>query len=127
MDSLPVYFFAIFQIMVPVFLVLLIGVIIFLNIKEIYDYHHSNKKPVLTVPAKVINKRAQVIHHLHQIEIHLYYPTSTYYFVTFELETGENIEFEISGIEYSSIFEEDYGNLTYQGIDLLHFAKKVST
>ncbi len=123
MESLPIDFFGIVQIMIPVFIILFIGTIIFLNIKEMLDFHYSNKRPVLTVSAKVVSKRTQVIHHLHQIEIHYYYPTSTYYFILFELDNGESMEFETSAIEYSSICKGDYGKLTYQGKVLLQFTK----
>jgi hypothetical protein len=40
---------------------------------------------------------------------------STWYYATFELETGERIEFSMGGKEYGMLAEGDDGTLSYQG------------
>lgn len=71
----------------------------------------NNASPVLTVPAQVIAKRTEVRgEHSH-----------TWYYSTFEVESGDRIEFEISGKEYGLLAEGDLGLLTFQGTRLISF------
>lgn len=123
MGSIHVHLLLFFQIMVLILILLFIGFIIYLNIKEITKYRRTNKQPILTVPATALTKRTQFIHHVHQYEIHLYYPASIFYYVTFELENGEQIEFEMSRIEFKQIVEGEAGRLTYQGNEFLEFTR----
>lgn len=112
-----------FQITVPILLLFFIGFIIYLNVREIFEWHQSTKLPISTEQVNAVRKRSQVIHHMHQFEIHLYYPSSSYYFVTFENQHGKLIELEMNEMEYSQIAEGDIGVITYQGKILLEFAR----
>jgi cell division septation protein DedD len=72
---------------------------------------------VLTVPAKVVSKRenVSVSHHTNGNSNLQHRHTSTTYYATFEFESGDRKEFDISGSEYGVLVEDDRGNLTFQG------------
>ena len=50
--------------------------------------------------------------------------SSTTYFVTFEFESGDRLEFHVSGKEYGILAEGDIGTLTFQGTRYLDFIRK---
>ena len=47
--------------------------------------------------------------------------TSTRYYVTFQVESGDRMEFSVSGREYGLLVEGDTGRLTFQGTRYLGF------
>lgn len=121
MGSIHVNLLIFLQFMVVLIILLFIGFLIYLNIREITQWRRANKQPILTVHARAVTKRTQLIHHVHQYEIHLYYPASTFYYVTFALENGEQLEVEMNGIEFKQIVEGVEGRLTYQGNEFIDF------
>ena len=42
---------------------------------------------------------------------------------TFQLESGDRMEFQVSGIEYGMLAEGDTGELTFQGTRYLAFER----
>ena len=45
------------------------------------------------------------------------------YYVTFQMESGDRMEFQVSGIEYGMLAEGDTGELTFQGTRYLAFER----
>lgn len=94
-------------------------------VKGIKEWNTNNHSPRLTVPAVVVTKRTNVTrrsgggvnghHHHHR--------TSTSYYVTFEVESGDRMEFQMTGPEYGLLVEGDKGNLNFQGTRYLGFAR----
>jgi hypothetical protein len=70
------------------------------------------------VDAKVIAKRMKtnhnVYHHTSDIAMH-HSSVSTQYYVTFEVESGDRLEFLLPDSEYGMLVEGDIGKLTFQG------------
>ncbi|WP_225230133.1 DUF2500 domain-containing protein [Ureibacillus galli] len=83
------------------------------NIKQNVD---NNAAPVLTVPAQVIAKRTEVTGD----------HSFTRYYSTFEVESGDRMEFKITGKEYGLLAEGDIGLLTFQGTRLKSFERNRS-
>ena len=50
--------------------------------------------------------------------------TSTDYYVTFEVASGDDMELEVSGNEYGMLVEEDKGDLSFKGTRYLGFERK---
>ena len=50
--------------------------------------------------------------------------TFTTYFSTFEFESGDRVEFRLSGREFGILAEGDSGTLTFQGTRYIDFARK---
>ena len=118
--------FILFDAVVPVmttliFLIVFVGIFVTI-IKGIGQWNKNNQSPRLTVPATIIAKRTNVSHHHHAGEHH-HHHTSTTYYVTFEVESGDRMEFHVAGHEYGLLMEGDQGKLSFQGTRYLGFER----
>ena len=111
--------FGLFGVMFTVVFVLVIGMFIVTAVKGIGRWNKNNNSPRLTVNATVAAKRTNVSHHHHDHHVH----TSTSYYVTFEVESGDRMELQMSGQEYGMLIEGDMGQLTFQGTRYLGFER----
>lgn len=50
--------------------------------------------------------------------------TSTRHYATFQVESGDRMEFSITGREYGMLAEGDRGRLTFQGTRYLGFERQ---
>ena len=114
--------FSIMQVMMPLTFVLVFGIIIVTLIRGIGEWNKNNHSPKLTVPAAVVSRRTAVSHHHHGGETH-HVHTSTSYYATFQVESGDRMEFALSGMEYGMLAEGDTGELTFQGTRYLSFRR----
>ncbi|MFM8219694.1 MAG: DUF2500 domain-containing protein [Planctomycetaceae bacterium] len=83
-------------------------VFLFAIAKGLSEWAHNNSLPILTKESEVISKRTHVQWSRNT-------GSRTAYYVTFELEGGERLEFEIPAKEYGMLREYDRGELTFQG------------
>ena len=103
--------------------------IIFQFVTGIGTWHKNNQSPRLSVTATIVAKRENITHHSHANAGdlsggHGYYSTSsTSYYVTFQVESGDRIELPVSGREYGMLAEGDIGKLTFQGTRYLLFER----
>jgi len=108
---------------------LVIGIFIVVIVKSISTWNKNNNSPRLTVAAEVVSKRTDVSHHSHAnagdiTGAHGYSNTcSTWYYVTFQVESGDRIEFSVTGSEYGMLIEGDTGKLSFQGTRYLSFER----
>ena len=100
---------------------LVFALIGFTIIKGILEWNKNNHSPRLTVNATVVTKRADVHHHHNNVNNMPHTTTSTTYYATFEVDSGDRIEFDITGHEYSMLVEGDQGELTFQGTRYIGF------
>ena len=109
--------FSIFQIMFYLVFFIVIGTLIVRIVRGASTWHKNNQAPVLTVNAKVIAKptNVSVHHHNHGSNQGMHTSSSTSYYVTFEVKSGDRMEFMVSGQEFGLLVEGDYGELTFQG------------
>ena len=116
--------FGMFGIMFTVVFLLVIGTFVVILVKGIGEWNKNNHSPKLTVPATIVTKRTNVSHHRHGgANGHHHHHTSTTYYVTFQVESGDRMEFLISGQEYGLLIEGDRGNLSFQGTRYLGFER----
>jgi len=118
------FMFNIIQIMFPIIFLLVFGIIIFSIIKGIGQWANNNKQPVLSVKAKVVTKRAYTSSSSSMNDNQSIHSRSTFYHVTFEVESGDRMELQISGSEYGLLAEGDVGKLTFQGTRYKSFERK---
>lgn len=118
--------FNVFGILFAIGFVFVIGVFIVIFVKGISQWGKNNKSPRLTVPATLIAKRTDVSrrHHGGVGDHHHHHHTSTSYYATFQVESGDRMEFLVSGQEYGLLMEGDRGNLSFQGTRYLGFARQ---
>lgn len=113
----PFFFFAVFGMVLIVFVVTLV--------RGIGEWRKNNNSPRLTVPAKVVSKRTSVSRgHHHGANGHMHTTSSTWYYATFEVESGDRMELGVSGSEYGMLAEGDTGKLTFQGTRYLSFERE---
>ena len=110
--------FSIMQVMVPLMFVLVFGIIIVTMVRGIGEWNKNNQSPKLTVPVTVVAKRSDVHRGIETMH------TFTSYYVTFQVESGDRMEFEISDMEYGMLAEGDSGKLTFQGTRYLNFRRE---
>ena len=84
----------------------MIGIVIFYIIR-------NNRQPKLQVSATVVTKRTS--NHTKATDRH--------YFVTFQVESGDRIEFWVTSLQYSELKQDDCGILTFQGPRFIGFEK----
>ena len=115
-DMFSIMFFIIFA---------LITVTIMINIiKDITEWSNNNKQPILDIDCKVVSKRISISHtnsHTDANGVHHSGSSHTSYYVTFEFESKDRMEFSVNGKEYGMIAENDYGKLKFQGTRFLEF------
>ncbi len=103
------------------------GIFIFVAVKGISQWNKNNHSPRLTVPATVVAKRTNVSHHHNHNHagtgMH-HTSTSTTYYVTFQVESGDRMELHVAGNEYGFLVEGDRGLLSFQGTRYLSFERK---
>lgn len=105
------------------FLIVIVG-FISTFVKGVRQWNKNNHSPRLTVPVQVVAKRADVDSHHHHDEDHVSYTNySTTYYATFQVESGDRMEFTLSGGDYGMMVEGDRGNLTFQGTRFLGFER----
>ena len=118
--------FGMFNIMFTIVFILVIGTFVVMLVKGISEWNKNNQSPRLTVPATIIAKRTNVSRHRHGgANSHHHHHTSTTYYVTFQVESGDRMEFHISGQEYGLLIEGDHGNLSFQGTRYLGFERSI--
>ena len=112
--------FSIMQVIMLLVFVLVLGSIIVTLIRGVGEWNKKNQSPKLTVPATVVAKRSDVHRGIETMH------TFTSYYVTFQVESGDRMEFEVSDMEYGMLAEGDWGMLTFQGTRYLNFQRNES-
>lgn len=115
--------FDLFQILFTILFVLVAVVIAVTIIRNLSQWHKNNQSPRLTVPATVVAKRTSVTHFQggnNGSQCH----TSTAYYATFQVESGDRMELQMTGPEYGMLAEGDRGRLTFQGTRYVSFERE---
>ena len=100
---------------------LILGMFIFMLVRGLSIWNKNNHSPRLTVDATVVAKRTDVTHRHNGNNMATY---STWYYVTFQVESGDRMEFSVTGTEYGVLAEGDTGKLSFQGTRFLSFERK---
>lgn len=123
------FIFGVFPILFSIVFVIVIGGFIVTIIREIGQWNQNNHAPRLTVDASVVSKRLDVSHHQHPnagdaTGAHGFHTTtSTHYYVTFQVESGDRMELCVNGGAYGMLAEGDRGKLSFQGTRYLGFER----
>lgn len=114
--------FEMFEAMFGIMFVLVIGVFVVTIVRGIGEWNKNNHSPRITVPVTIVSKRTHVSRRHHAGEHH-HSHTSTSYYVTFQLSSGDRMEFHVPGTEYGLLVEGDHGDLSFQGTRYLGFER----
>ena len=114
--------FGVFGVMSTIIFVLVISVFVVTIVRGIGEWNKNNHSPRITVPVTVVSKRTHVSRRHHAGDHH-HSHTSTSYYVTFQLGSGDRMEFHVPDTEYGLLVEGDRGNLSFQGTRYLGFER----
>lgn len=122
--------FNLIEMLFPIMFILIFTIIVFTFVKGIATWFKNNNSPRLTVSARIVAKRQNTMHNnqpnagdisgahgFHTI-------SSTSYYVTFQVDSGDRMELSVSGSEYGVLAEGDKGQLTFQGTRYLTFDRE---
>lgn len=104
------------EVMFPLMFFLIFGLFLFILISNLMQWGKNNRSPRLTVPVTVVAKRTHRSHHKNH--------TSSSYYVTFQVESGDRMELHVPTDEYGYLVEGDVGRLTFQGTRYLSFERE---
>ena len=110
--------FSIVPFLVMTGFVLVFAIIIVRAIRGAKEWNKNNRSPILIVDAKVVAKRTDVSRHTHHHAANTamqHTTSSTAYYATFEVESGDRMELRVPDREYGMLVEGDMGRLTFQG------------
>lgn len=116
---------------------LVFGIITAVIVMMIKTWKKNNDSPALTVMATIVSKRTRISHsHYGHIPNHangatslngsVYYDSfnsSTFYYATFQVESGDRMEFCIPCEEFGLLVEGDRGRLTFKGTRYVSFVR----
>ena len=123
------WFNAVFSIVFPLIFFGLMCLFIFTLISNLRTWNKNNHSPRLSIPAAVVAKRTDISHsdtaNAGDLSGAHGYRTSTYtsYYVTFQVESGDRMEFEVDGSDYGLLVQGDIGKLSFQGTRYLGFER----
>ena len=113
-----------FEGMFTLVFVLVIGLFIYAVVQAIARKQKNDASPRLTVLARVVSRRQEVTHHARNMNDGVYHTSSTTrYFVTFQVESGDRMELEVDGSDFGMLAEGDEGRLSFQGTRFLDFQR----
>ena len=117
--------FDIFGVLFAIAFILILGMVVFSFARGIGQWNKNNRSPRLSVAATVVSKRTDVTHHHHHTgDIHHHHThSSTDYYVTFQVESGDRMELHVPDTEYGYMVEGDRGTLSFQGTRFLSFER----
>lgn len=119
--------FSMIQTLFPILFLLIFGLVIGTMIVTLVrgasTWNKNNHSPKLTVDATLVAKRTSVTHH-HNANNMAMSHSSTSYYITFQVESGDRMEFSVSGSEYGMLAEGDRGKLSFQGSRYLEFSRE---
>ena len=112
-----------FPVMFLLLFILFIAFFVWAIVSNVRRWHKDNNSPRLTVEAQVVTKRIDVTHH-HDMDSAAMSHTSTWHYVTFQVESGDRMELSVTGQDYGMLVEGDRGRLTFQGTRYLGFERQ---
>lgn len=112
-----------FELLFALVFVITLGVFVFAAVSGLRRWNKNNNSPRLTVEAQVVTKRTDVTHH-HDMDNAAMSHTSTWHYVTFQVDSGDRMEFSVTGQEYGMLAEGDLVRLTFQGTRYLGFERQ---
>jgi hypothetical protein len=120
----PGIMFTLVPIFIGVVAVIIVGAILFAIFSGVKQWSFNNKQPVLTVDSKVVSKRSKVSTSSSNQNDNMQSSTSTTYYTTFEVESGDRMEFSMRDREFGLLAEGDQGKLSFQGTRFLSFNRE---
>ncbi|MDQ0087673.1 heme/copper-type cytochrome/quinol oxidase subunit 2 [Paenibacillus anaericanus] len=114
--------FGVMNMALPIFIVVILAIISVSVASGMKRYLSNNRQPELAVHSIIVGKRTEVTHR-YSTETSVNRTDSKYY-LTFEVDSGDRLEFTVSGQEFGQSAEGDEGQLTFKGSRYLGFDRQ---
>ena len=117
--------FDLMSIIVPIIFIIVIGIIVFSLGQGIVTWNKNNQSPRSTVSAVIIAKRENITHHQHANAgdasgAHGFHTTTnTMYYVTFQTESGDRMEFQVSRNRIWNVCRRRYRKIDFSRNEIL--------
>lgn len=119
------FMFTMVPLLFTIMFCLIFGIIIFRIIKGMVTLHKNYQAPELSVQATIVTKRADIRRRMNTVnESAVHTISNTWYYITFEVESGDRMEFQVSDQEYGLLVEGDQGKLIFQGTSFKSFVRQ---
>lgn len=119
---------SVFPILFGLVFCLVMGMFIYAIVHNVKEKRANDAAPVLTVEALVKTKRMDTYHTAPTYDGEGRMTSSgsyhTSYYATFEVESGDRLELQVSDYEYGQLAEGDRGKLTFQRKRFLQFERE---
>ena len=122
-DSFDSIMFTIVPVIVVIGFIVVLGSSLVTAVRGTAQWNRNNQSPRLTVDAELVSRRTNVST-FHNGTDMCHTSSSTTYYVTFQVDSGDRMEFSVSGQEYGLLAEGDRGKLTFQGTRYLGFERE---
>ncbi len=118
------FVFSAMPILFILFFLVFIGIIVAIIGSTLKKNAYNRRQPVLAVSSRILAKRTNLTHHHgNSTDSMNHSHTSTTYYATFEVESGDRLELQLPASEFGLLIEGDYGKLTFQGTRYLGFVR----
>ena len=111
----------VFNILFAIIFFCVLGKMVYIFVKDISTWSKNKNYPWLGVTDQIVEERTKVF--LIQQSDGFSTTTSTSYYVTFEVKSGDRMELSVAGKEYGQMAEGDVGELSFQGTRFLGFER----
>ena len=119
---------SVFPILFGLVFCLVMGMFIYAIVHNVKEKRANDAAPVLTVEALVKTKRMDTYHTSPTYDGDGHRTSCgschTSYYATFEVESGDRLELQVSDYEYGQLAEGDRGKLTFQRKRFLQFERE---
>lgn len=123
-DDTSPFFWVFLVVFILIFLVV-IGIFVYIIVRNVGQWNKNNHSPRLTVNARIVGKRMDITNrHRTGMGGTMYTPSSTWYYVTFRFDSGDRMELPVNAFQYGMMAEGDYGQLTFQGTRYIDFKRQ---
>ena len=110
--------FFIFPILFSLVFLFVIGTFVFVIVRNVKTYHKNNNSPRLAVNATIVDKRTHISRTRNS--------HASFYYVTFEVESGDRMELSVGGSDFGMLIDGDRGRLSFQGTRYLGFERDIN-
>ena len=98
-DTSP--FFWVFLVVVILIFLVVIGIFVYIIVRNVGQWNKNNHSPRLTVNARIVGKRMDINNgHRTRMGGTMYTPSSTWYYVTIQFDSGDRMEFPVNAYKY---------------------------
>ena len=117
------FIFEVFPYLFGIMFVTIFIIFVSILLSNLARKKQDDASPRLSVSAQVVSRRTEFLRSSGRTDMALGTGRTNYY-VTFEVESGDRMEFQVEGTQYGLMVEGDRGRLSFQGKRFLSFTRQ---